>query len=120
MLLVPVKVDGSSIHGLGIFASQAIRVNTRIWSFTPGFVSRNCARGVYYAIKPRLMTGCENSLWPMGLPTIDYGHRIGDKGSGIRENSSSGSGYSLPGHTTTSKQRIGTSPLRGSVVMFAY
>ena len=37
MLLVPVKVDRSSIHGLGIFASQAIRVNTRIWSFTPGF-----------------------------------------------------------------------------------
>jgi len=52
----------------GIFASQAIRVTPRIWSFTPGFVSRNCARGVYYAIKPRLMTGCENSLWPMGHP----------------------------------------------------
>ena len=37
MLLVPVTVDRSSIHGMGIFASQLIRGNTRIWQFTPGF-----------------------------------------------------------------------------------
>jgi SET domain-containing protein len=37
MLLVPVKVNRSSIHGIGIFASQAIEANTRIWCFTPGF-----------------------------------------------------------------------------------
>src|ERR1700687_692026 len=37
MLLVPVKVNRSLIHGIGIFASQAIAANMRIWSFTPGF-----------------------------------------------------------------------------------
>jgi hypothetical protein len=37
MLLVPVKVNRSLIHGIGIFASQVIEANTRIWSFTPGF-----------------------------------------------------------------------------------
>jgi len=36
-LLVPVRVDRSSIHGMGIFASQPIKVNARIWQFTPGF-----------------------------------------------------------------------------------
>jgi len=34
MLLVPVKVDGVRYTAWD-FASQAIRVNTRIWSFTP-------------------------------------------------------------------------------------
>ena len=37
MLLVPVRIDRSSIHGLGIFALQPIKANTRIWQFTPGF-----------------------------------------------------------------------------------
>ena len=37
MLLVPVRVDKSSIHGMGIFASQPIKGNTPIWQFTPGF-----------------------------------------------------------------------------------
>ena len=37
MLLVPVKVNRSSIHGNGIFASQAIEADTCIWRFTPGF-----------------------------------------------------------------------------------
>ena len=37
MLLIPVKVNRSLIHGIGIFASQAIDANTRIWSFTSGF-----------------------------------------------------------------------------------
>ena len=37
MLLIPVHVDKSSIHGMGIFASQPIKVNARIWQFTPGF-----------------------------------------------------------------------------------
>src|SRR5580658_4845834 len=37
MLLIPVKVKRSSIHGIGIFASQAIEADTCIWEFTPGF-----------------------------------------------------------------------------------
>jgi SET domain-containing protein len=37
MLLVPVKVDRSSIHGLGIFSAQPIKRYARIWQFTPGF-----------------------------------------------------------------------------------
>ena len=37
MLLIPVKVNRSSIHGIGIFASQAIVADTCIWRFTSGF-----------------------------------------------------------------------------------
>ena len=37
MLLVPVRVARSSIHGLGIFCSQPIPKHTRVWQFTPGF-----------------------------------------------------------------------------------
>jgi uncharacterized protein len=37
MLLIPVKVNRSSIHGIGIFASQAIEADTCIWRFTPEF-----------------------------------------------------------------------------------
>ena len=37
MLLIPVHVDKSSIHGMGIFAAQPIKRDTRIWQFTPGF-----------------------------------------------------------------------------------
>ena len=37
MLLIPVKINRSSIHGIGIFASQAIEAGTCIWRFTPGF-----------------------------------------------------------------------------------
>ena len=41
MLLVPVRVDRSSIHGMGIFALQPIKKNTRVWQFTPGFEPRS-------------------------------------------------------------------------------
>ena len=37
MLLIPVRVDRSSIHGLGIFAVHPISRGTSIWKFTPGF-----------------------------------------------------------------------------------
>ena len=37
MLLIPVQVNKSPIHGIGIFASQAIEADTYIWRFTPGF-----------------------------------------------------------------------------------
>ena len=36
-MLVPVNVDKSSIHGMGIFAAPPITGDTRIWQFTPGF-----------------------------------------------------------------------------------
>lgn len=37
MLLVPVRVDRSSIHGLGAFAVHPIARGTAVWRFTPGF-----------------------------------------------------------------------------------
>lgn len=37
MLLIPVEVNKSSIHGIGIFALQTIEADTCIWRFTPGF-----------------------------------------------------------------------------------
>lgn len=37
MLLVPVRVDRSPIHGLGVFADSPIARDTPIWRFTPGF-----------------------------------------------------------------------------------
>ena len=37
MLLVQVRVDRSAIHGLGVFAVEAIAKGTQIWRFTPGF-----------------------------------------------------------------------------------
>jgi SET domain-containing protein len=37
MLLIPVKIDRSPIHGLGIFAVTPIAKGTRVWQFTPGF-----------------------------------------------------------------------------------
>jgi uncharacterized protein len=37
MLLIPVKLDRSSIHGLGIFAVTPIARGTQVWQFTPGF-----------------------------------------------------------------------------------
>jgi SET domain-containing protein len=37
MLLIPVKLDRSSIHGLGIFAVTPIARRTQVWQFTPGF-----------------------------------------------------------------------------------
>jgi uncharacterized protein len=37
MLLIPVKIDRSPIHGLGIFAVTPIARGTRVWQFTPGF-----------------------------------------------------------------------------------
>ena len=37
MLLVPVRVGPSPIHGLGVFAVHAIARGTLVWRFTPGF-----------------------------------------------------------------------------------
>lgn len=37
MLLVPVRVDRSGIHGLGVFAVGPIATGTPVWRFTPGF-----------------------------------------------------------------------------------
>jgi len=37
MLLVPVLVKSSPVHGLGAFAAAAIRKGTPVWRFTPGF-----------------------------------------------------------------------------------
>lgn len=37
MLMVPVKVAPSPIHGLGIYAVELIRKGTDVWRFTPGF-----------------------------------------------------------------------------------
>jgi uncharacterized protein len=36
MLLVPVSVGPSPIHGLGVFAREAIAAGTVVWRFTPG------------------------------------------------------------------------------------
>jgi SET domain-containing protein len=36
-LLVPVRVDRSPIHGLGVFALDRIAEGTVVWTFTPGF-----------------------------------------------------------------------------------
>jgi hypothetical protein len=37
MLLVKTYVDKSPIHGLGVFAGQFIRKDTKIWRFVEGF-----------------------------------------------------------------------------------
>ena len=37
MLLVKTYLDKSSIHGLGVFASQVIRKGTKVWRFVDGF-----------------------------------------------------------------------------------
>jgi uncharacterized protein len=37
MLLIPVRLDRSTIHGLGVFAVDLVREGTLIWRFTPGF-----------------------------------------------------------------------------------
>ena len=37
MLLVPVRVGPSLIHGLGAFAAAPIAEGTLVWRFTPGF-----------------------------------------------------------------------------------
>ena len=37
MLLVPVRITASPIHGLGVFAAAAIPRGTPIWTFQPGF-----------------------------------------------------------------------------------
>jgi uncharacterized protein len=37
MLLVPTEVRPSKIHGIGCFATKAIRKGAVIWEFTPGF-----------------------------------------------------------------------------------
>ena len=36
MLLIKATVKQSSIHGLGLFADEAIPKGTRIWEFSPG------------------------------------------------------------------------------------
>jgi len=37
MLLIPVQVDRSPIHGLGLFALRPVPAGTPIWRFVPGF-----------------------------------------------------------------------------------
>jgi uncharacterized protein len=37
MMLVPVKLDRSVIHGLGVFAAEFIPKGTRVWQFMAGF-----------------------------------------------------------------------------------
>jgi SET domain-containing protein len=37
MLLVPVRLGPSPIHGLGVFAVEPIPAGTVVWRFTPGF-----------------------------------------------------------------------------------
>jgi len=37
MLLIPVRVDRSPVHGLGVFAVDRIPAGTQVWKFTPGF-----------------------------------------------------------------------------------
>jgi len=37
MLLIPVLVKPSPVHGLGAFAAAAIRKCAPVWRFTPGF-----------------------------------------------------------------------------------
>jgi len=37
MLLIPVRVRTSPIHGLGAYAAQPIAEGTPVWRFTPGF-----------------------------------------------------------------------------------
>src|SRR5262245_16932435 len=37
MLLIRTYLGKSAIHGLGVFASEYIRKNTRIWTFVEGF-----------------------------------------------------------------------------------
>lgn len=37
MLLIPVTVGPSPIHGLGVFAARAIAAGEAVWHFTPGF-----------------------------------------------------------------------------------
>jgi len=37
MLLVPVRVGPSAIHGLGVFTTEPIAAGTVVWRFTPGF-----------------------------------------------------------------------------------
>jgi SET domain-containing protein len=37
MLLIPVQLGESPIHGLGVFSVAAIAAGTPVWRFTPGF-----------------------------------------------------------------------------------
>lgn len=37
MLLVPVRLDSSPIHGLGVFAVQFIAAGSAVWRFSEGF-----------------------------------------------------------------------------------
>lgn len=37
MMLVRAKIGPSSVHGLGLFATQRIPAGTKVWEFTPGF-----------------------------------------------------------------------------------
>ena len=40
MVLIPVRVGPSSIHGLGLFPVVPLRAGTPIWRFEPGFDQR--------------------------------------------------------------------------------
>ena len=40
MLIVPVRLGPSRIHGIGVFASRTIPAGTVVWRFQPGFDQR--------------------------------------------------------------------------------
>lgn len=46
MLLVPVQVRPSAIHGLGVFATRPIRAGTVVWQFDPGIDQRRSVKWV--------------------------------------------------------------------------
>ena len=37
MMLIETRVAPSSIHGMGLFAVNAVPKNTPVWTFQPGF-----------------------------------------------------------------------------------
>lgn len=37
MMLIPVRIDRSPVHGMGLFAAAAVPRGTPVWRFEPGF-----------------------------------------------------------------------------------
>ena len=52
MMLIETRVAPSPIHGLGLFAVQAIPKNTPIWTFQPGF-DQDFSPEQFAALPPR-------------------------------------------------------------------
>jgi SET domain-containing protein len=51
MLLVRVRVAPSPIHGLGVFAAEAVPRGAAVWRFTPGF-DLECAPDTLESLQP--------------------------------------------------------------------